>query len=88
MVESNKHALVNQLKTLISIRKRLEFFPAKQESKEKTWNFTEQLTEVSVLIRIVWDSIRGAFNMLRSAVMRLHLNLGDTEFQAKQSVND
>ena len=46
-------------------------FPAKQESQEKTWNLTEQLTEVSILIRIVWDSIRGAFNKLRSAVMWL-----------------
>ena len=26
--------------------------------------------------------------MLRSAVMRLYLNLGGTEFQEKQSVND
>ena len=71
-MESNKHTLWNWLKTLISICKRPEFFPAKQESQEKTSNLTEQLTEVSVLIRIVWDSIRGAFNMLRSAVMRLH----------------
>ena len=72
MVESNKHTLWNRLKTLISICKRPEFFPAKQESQEKTSNLTAQLTEVSVLIRIVWDSFRGAFNMLRSAVMRLH----------------
>ena len=46
-------------------------------------DLTEQLTEVSATIRIVWDSIRGAFHMLRSAVMRLHLNVGGTEFQAK-----
>ena len=72
MVESNKHTLWNRLKTLISICKRPEFFPAKQESQEKTSNLTEQLTEVSVLIRIVLDSSRGAFNMLRSAVMQLH----------------
>ena len=51
---------------------RPEFFPAKQESQEKTSNLNEQLTEVSVLIRIVLDSSRGAFNMLRSAVMQLH----------------
>ena len=64
--------LWNQLKTLISICKRPEFFPAKQESQEKTSNLTEQLIEVSVLIRIVLDSFRDTINMLRSAVMRLH----------------
>ena len=63
-------------------------FSSKARVTREDLNLTEQLTVVSVLIRIVWDSIRGAFNMLRSAVMRLHLNLGDTEFQAKQSVND
>ena len=31
---------------LISICKRLEFFPAKQESQEKTSNLTEQLTDL------------------------------------------
>ena len=72
MVEFNKHTLWNQLKTLISIFKRPEFFPAKQESQEKTSNLTEQLIEVSVLVRIVLDSFRGAINMSRSAVMRLH----------------
>ena len=75
IVESNKHTLWNRLETLISIWKRPEFFPVKQESQEKTLNLTEQLTVVSVLIRIFWDSIRGAFNMLRSAVMRLHFEI-------------
>ena len=72
MVEFNKHTLWNRLKTLISICKRPEFFPAKQESQEKASNLNEQLTEVSVLIRIVLNSSRGAFNMFRSAVMQLY----------------
>ena len=47
MVESNKHTLWNRL----------------WKSPKKTSNLTEQLIEVSVLIRIAWDSLRGAFNV-------------------------
>ena len=35
MVESNKHILLNQLETLISIWKRLEFFSSKARVKKE-----------------------------------------------------